>query len=258
MSSAVQSPDLPIVNSEYLFRALSNLFRASLVLDVGSYDGANALRFCRPNRMVIALEANPANAESLASSPTIAAAGIDVHHCAAWKEDGTVSFNLVEVPEADDWHNKISSTRPRNDYDFPTRVVTVEAKRLDSLVDDLVGERPESIALWIDVEGAAYEVLQGIHGIVDVVCAIHVEVELQQFWDEQKLWPDIRALMQDAGFVAVARRPGDVQFDVVFMNSRFANRTPFRWRAAVMIAWLRLRIAIVRRDIRNLVRAQRE
>ncbi len=257
MTSVVQSPDLPIVNSEFLFRVLSNLFRAGLVLDVGSYDGENALRFCRGKRRVVALEANPVNAGLLASNAAVTAAGIDVRHCAAWKEDGTVSFNVVEVPEADDWHNKISSTRSREDYAFPTRAVTVEARRLDSLVRDMDDRPPESIALWIDVEGAAYEVLQGIEQIAELVCAVHVEVELQQFWNAQKLWPDVNALMRDAGFVPVARRPGDLQFDVIFVNSRFARRMPVRWRAALVLAWLRLRVAIARRNILRLFARQR-
>jgi FkbM family methyltransferase len=257
MTSAVQSPDLPVVNSEFLFRALSNVFRASLVLDVGSYDGTNALRFCRHERRVVALEANPANAGLLASNPAVTSAGIDVRHCAAWKEDGTVSFNVVEVPEPDDWHRKISSTRPRNDSGFPTKEVTVEARRLDTFVAELDAGPPESIALWIDVEGAAYEVLQGIEQIAERVCAIHVEVELQQFWEAQKLWPDVRALMRDAGFVAVARRPGDLQFDVVFVNSRFARRMPVRWRAVLVLAWLRMRVAIARRNLLRLFARQR-
>ena len=53
---------------------------ADLICDVGSFDGTHALRFVRPGRRLVAIEANPRAAASMARDPRLQAAKVDVHN----------------------------------------------------------------------------------------------------------------------------------------------------------------------------------
>lgn len=244
---------LPVVNAKYLFRSLCKLYRADLICDVGSFDGAHALGFCRPGARVVALEANPCNAVALADNVEVANAGIDVFHLAAWNKNEDITFNVIDVPGGapDDWRNMISSIRTRTDYEFGSRKVSVQATRLDSFIASLDIEKPASVALWIDVEGVGFEVLQGIRDIHEDVCVIHIEVETSEFWERQKLWPAVLDIMTEFGFSAVARRRGDLQIDVVFVNEKFRRTARVATRWLIVLAWVRIRAGAVRNMIRR-------
>ena len=94
-------PQPPVVNSAWLFRRLLDLYGANLVCDVGSFDGTHALTFTRPGTRVVALEANPKNAETLANNSRVADAGIDVFHVAAWNKDEDITFNVIGLLDGD-------------------------------------------------------------------------------------------------------------------------------------------------------------
>ena len=150
----------------------------------------------------------------------------------------------------------ISSIRERTpDNRFASRPVSVRAVRLDSFLTDVLAGPARTIALWIDVEGAAYEVLEGIDRIRDRVCLVHVEVETRAFWQGQRLWPDIDALMRQLGFTPIARRPGDEQFDVVFVNDRWLGRSRAVVSGITFLAWARLRAGLARNKLRSLLGA---
>ena len=250
-------PQPPVVNSAWLFRRLLDLYGANLVCDVGSFDGTHALTFARPGTRVVALEANPTNAEALANNGRVADAGIDVFHVAAWNKDEDITFNVIGLLDGDanKWQNKISSIRSRRDFEHENHEVTVRATRLNAFVAELNMAMSRSIALWIDVEGVGFEVLEGIKGMQDEVCVIHIEVETSPFWEQQHLWPDVQALMSGFGFTAVARGPGDLQFDVVIINDAFRQQSPFATRWLIILSWVRWRAGRLLGCVRRAVRA---
>jgi hypothetical protein len=129
--------------------------------------------------------------------------------------------------------------------------VRVRAVRLDSFLTDVLAGPARTIALWIDVEGAAYEVLEGIDGIRDRVCLVHVEVETRAFWQGQRLWPEIDVLMRQLGFTPIARRPGEEQFDVLFVNDRWLGRSRAVVSGITFLAWARLRAGRARNKLRS-------
>jgi len=244
---------LPVVNSEYLFRSLATLFGADLICDVGAYDCFHSKRFRSLGVRVAALEANPRNFAAITADSSVREAGIEVFHLAATNRDGVTEFNLVNAPVGEElgWLGPISSIRPRaDDYRFESEAIAVPATRLDTFVLEKLQLEPSTIALWVDVEGCGYEALEGIEGIRDRVCVVHVEVELLRFWEEQRLWPDIAALMQRLGFTPIVRRPGDLQVDVIFVNDRAHKRFRLRVRWHVCKAWCRLRAAHLKRILR--------
>jgi FkbM family methyltransferase len=177
----------------------------------------------------------------MANDPAIREAEVEVRALAAWNKDEEITFNVIEFSTngALAWKNKLSSILTRTDNSFASHQVAVDAIRLDSMVTTSGRSRPKTIALWIDVEGAGYEVLEGISGIAEQVCVVHIEVETTDYWRKQHLWTEVRDLMLDFGHTAVARTRGNSQFDVVFVNNRFMRRNPVATLGLVLLAWLR-------------------
>jgi FkbM family methyltransferase len=248
---------LPIVSSEFLFRSLAKHLGAEVICDVGAFDCFHSRRFRATGAKVIALEANPVNFEVLARDASLAAAGIELFNYAAWNRDEEITFNVVDATGRDaQWRTMISSIRERTpDTRFASKPVPVRAVRLDSFLTDLLPAPAPTIALWIDVEGAGYEVLEGMERIRDHVCLVHIEVETRAFWEGQRLLPDIEALMEQLGFTPIARRPGDEQFDVVFVNDRWLGRSRAVVSGMTFLAWARLRAGRVRHKLRSLLGA---
>jgi hypothetical protein len=91
-----------------------------------------------------------------------------------------------------------------------------------------------------------------MENIRSAVCAVHVEVETREFWRHQRLWPNVAALMRNFGFTPLGRRPGEVQFDIVFVNDEWLERAPILVRWSVFKAWLRLRASRLLGRLRQL------
>jgi FkbM family methyltransferase len=248
---------LPIVNSEFLFRSLAKHFGAEVICDVGAFDCFHSKRFRATGAKVIALEANPVNFDVLARDASLAAAGIELFNYAAWNRDEEITFNVVDATARDaEWRRMISSIRERTpDNRFASETVPVRAVRLDSFLTDVLTSSTSTIALWIDVEGVGYEVLEGMDGIRDRVCLVHVEVETRAFWQGQRLWPEVESMMRQLGFTPLARCPGDQQFDVVFANDRWLERSRAVVSGITFLAWARLRADRVRNKLRSLLGA---
>lgn len=244
---------LPIVSSEFHFRLLAKHFGAEVICDVGAFDCFHSRRFRAMGAKVIALEANPVNFEVLARDASLAAAGIELFNYAAWNRDEEITFNVIDAAARDvAWRKLISSIRERApDTRYASKPVRVRGVRLDTFLTEVLAGPERTIALWIDVEGAAYEVLEGIAGIRDRVCLVHVEVETRTFWQGQHLWPEIDALMRQFGFTPIARSTGVEQFDVLFVNDRWFARSRAAVSGTTLLAWARLRAGRARNKLRS-------
>jgi FkbM family methyltransferase len=243
---------LPRVHNEYLLRRLAARLGVALVCDVGSFDGTHAKRFRQAGLRVIAFEANPHCYAALAADRSIESAGIRVVNAAAWNKDETVRFHVVT--SAEKWRGSprtsIGSVLERvPGFNLETYAsVAVPAVRLDSALAAETGP----IALWIDVEGAGHEVVEGIAGIRERVAMINIEIETQAFWQRQRLGADVVGSLRDLGFTPIARGPGgDLQFDLVFVNDRWLRAAPFTIRSCTVEAFCRLAASAVRARVRR-------
>lgn len=236
--------DQPKLRTKLLFKWLLKFLKPDLICDVGSMDGSEALWFSRllPNARVVLFEANPVNFWTIARRAEVARRGIVLVDKAVWRENGPLSF-FVENPCGPSGEAKhlrgISSTRPRRNQDESRGnvQVTVEAVRLDSHLDSLAAASA-TVALWIDVEGASHEVLEGVRGLADRLVLLHLEVETREFWRGQKLKQDVLALGRNLGFVPLARGRTEEQHDVVLVQQKVLAAYPFRIRAFVSLARL--------------------
>jgi FkbM family methyltransferase len=232
-----------ILGTRRLFLTLLRTLRIELACDVGSMNGAEALAFRRalPRAGVLAFEPNPNNLRLMLEDPRLAAAGIQVLAQAVSDVEGPVTLHLVDADYTQAHHRRgMSSLYERANPAWRAAAVTVDAVRLDRRLG-AIGARPR-IALWLDVEGKAYEALCGARDILAEVQLLHVEVESRAcFAADQRLYPQVRALLEAAGLVELAvdcERQSE-QFNALYVRRDLP--VTLRLRIAVLCALLFLR-----------------
>lgn len=214
-----------IVNTGRLFIELLSRLRIDVICEVGSKDGADALRFSEavPAANIYALEANPENFHLMQADPELRQSNIKILMLAATDYDGEADFFLVGDPStgAVDWRG-MSSLYQRSGHQGPQSLTRVKAARLDTLLGSKVppGAR---LALWVDAEGSAFEVIDGVSGIAEAIHLVHLECETSPcIAAGQKLYPEVRILLQRLGFAELAiDQPRNArQFNAVFVRAR--------------------------------------
>lgn len=213
-----------IVDTRRLFCRLLRTLDIAAVCDVGSMDGSDALLFRRilPGAAILALEPNPRNFALMTADERLRRAGIRMLPVAASDRRGEAPFYVVEHGTVREKPRRgMSSLYARADWARVTSAVQVTTARLDEL---LPGESLDAgpLALWIDTEGMAFEVIRGGEGVLARTRLIHVEVETQPFIGAaQKLFAEVARTLLDAGFVLLAtdQRTDVLQFNALFINA---------------------------------------
>lgn len=105
---------------------------------------------------------------------------------------------------------------------YGTETLTLECNRLDTVCSGLNVDHIDMIK--IDVEGATYEVLEGMGHLLDTVRIMHIETEDYQFFKGQKLDNDVTALLSDRGFTLIKKTSclisdSGYQFDSIWVNN---------------------------------------
>ena len=218
------------LNTRRLFLDLLRDLAIDRVCDVGSMDGSDALAFRKrlPHAAITAFEPNPLNLCAMRADPRLDAARIEVVAAAASDHEGNSPFYLVPADSRD---RRGHSSLLRRGLSTPQEEVTVRTLRLDAALaaEASVSER---IALWIDVEGKAYEVIEGIRGLAPRVRLIHVEVESELcIGAGQRLYPEVDALLNELGFEQIATdMPTDwPQFNALYIR-RGQDGHALQWR----------------------------
>lgn len=256
-----------IVNTRRLFCRLLRTLDIATVCDVGSLDGDDALRFRRvlPGATILALEPNPKNFALMAADDRLRDERVRVLPVAASDRRAEAPFFVIEADYArgrDLARRGMSSLHQRSDWTRLSSVAQVQTARLDELLAESAEAGP--IALWIDAEGAAFEVICGASGVLRSTAMIHVEVETAPvIGAAQKVFADVEQALRDAGFVLLAtdQQPDVLQFNALFVSdaasraklaeiARLAHYERLRRRVTrklVHFMPLRLRLALGRR-----------
>jgi FkbM family methyltransferase len=215
-AQAMKEPG-PLIDAKTLFAGIVKSCKPDLLLDVGSRDGDQSvfLRDLAPAARVAAFEANPYNYRFIVDRK-LEQRHIDVYPFAASNENGKATFYIAD-PATDPAASGASSLLPGG-YALKEKI-EVETRRLDDFIREHYPEA-RKIAIWMDVESAEHQVLQGISGLKDRIVAIHTETSLLPSRDGQKLYPDLAGLMQSWGFLFCGSnmRKGYGGGDVVFLN----------------------------------------
>jgi FkbM family methyltransferase len=217
-----------VLPTKYAFHSLLWLLNPDVVLDVGSMDGSDSKKFKKliKSAEVVAFEANPDNYRAMCADNDLQQLGVRIVQRLVSNLAGNRSFFVQRpVHPATGFNRGTSSAMRSNERNVETEEVHLDAVRIDSfLTQEYPGNK--STAMWIDVEGYAYEVFEGIREVQDHINLIHVEVETKEIWPEQKIESDILALANSMGFILIARGAHEVQRDLILVRESWysANR----------------------------------
>jgi FkbM family methyltransferase len=212
----------------WAFYSLILTVRPDIICDIGSCDGTEAIRFkkLRPPADVLAFEANKTNYERITGNDDVARLKIDVRHAAVTDTSGDVDFYEVDVPVAKPWAVGVSSLRRRGSSivsELVERRVTVAGVSMEEVLADRPGER---VGLWIDVEGAARDVIAGLGNAADRVAFMHIEAEFAPLWIGQDTGEQVTRDLDELGFDVIATGVTDHpdQKNLVVVSRRLKKR----------------------------------
>lgn len=214
-----------ILRTKYAFHTLLWLLDPDVILDVGSMDGSDSRKFKKlvPKADVVAFEGNPNNYRAMCTDADLQKSGIRVVNRLVTNLAGTRSFFVQRPIDTTSGFNRgTSSAMQRSEEGMETEEVHLDAVRLDSFLTQEYADKKRA-AMWIDVEGHAYEVLEGLREAQNRVYLIHVEVETQEIWPGQKVEADILALAKSMGLIAIAHGSHEVQHDLILIKETWYN-----------------------------------
>jgi FkbM family methyltransferase len=191
------------------FYALLVVRQPRVICEIGALDGEQSLRFKRlcPRSAVVAFEANPVNYLRMCANRALSRSTVVLENKAVTDQTGPVTFNVVDVPVSAPWARGSSSLLQRGlvAAELRSHPVTVDGIRLDDYLATTTG----GIALWVDVEGAAQQVLHGAEGILDRVAFMHIEAETEQIWVGRATAVAVLAQLKERGFEEMGRMHED-------------------------------------------------
>jgi FkbM family methyltransferase len=221
-----------------VFFRLIHTLQPRLFLDVGANDASTACRIkaMMPACDVWAFEANPEIHGRFVSAVT--STGVNYANLAISGAMGKVTLyspktlskaivdgEVVDLASVEPEVTGKTSMRKRNE-DATYREFTVDAISLDDFmaVRQTAGV-DRDVALWIDVEGAAFEVLLGAEAALKRAAVILIEAENYEFWSGQKQAADVARLIIAAGFIPLDRdrEYGDKQFNTLFLHHSLSH-----------------------------------
>jgi FkbM family methyltransferase len=192
-----------------LYQKLCVQLRPDWILEIGAHEALFSKQMSQllPEAKVLAFEANPFVYERFKGQvpESVAylnqAVGADTTSKTLFipriipKRDGEINFLRT---------NPISSLKSRAAEGVSYEQVACECTTVDSLLEK--ANRLSTSALWIDVEGAAGDVLLGANqSLSTVVSTLFVEVETESAWSGQWLAADVQNYLETRGFVSLAR-----------------------------------------------------
>lgn len=203
-----------------LFFGLTKAIQPALFVEAGAKTGEVSLRareMC-PQSRVLAFEANPYNFENYSNKFNHEEKQVSYLNLALSDNVGEITFNIIKsrdgapVPR----QTGMNSILERDQAGIEYERVTVPSTTLDTYLGDA-----ESVALWVDVEGASRQVLGGGEAMLSKTDVMLVELEDQKSWKDQ--WSSTEALQHilSVGFIPIARDfEYRYQHNVLFISKR--------------------------------------
>lgn len=182
------------------------------VFEIGAHNGCDSeyLRACYdiPYQNVFCFEPNPDTFKELTSShPNFNNIPIGISNY-----NGTTTFNCVKSDPG------VSSMRRKIHLDPNDGVSsTINIARMDYIIDHYGIEFIDLCK--IDVEGCAYEVLEGFGDKLNIVKSFQIEAELVPLFENQKLYPHIAEFLYSKGYYMVTYSGLGVQCDSIWVRN---------------------------------------
>ena len=143
-----------------------------------------------------------------------------------WDTTGTKNFNLcswtgassyftIDYQSLGDWNKKSAQDMK---LELPMTPVSTETIRLDEFIEH--ENIPQVDLICMDVQGAALNVLKSLGNKLSEVKYIITEVEYNNIYEEEALFPKIHEFMKDKGFTCYGYLKKRALFnDVLFIRN---------------------------------------
>jgi FkbM family methyltransferase len=191
---------------EKSFYELVKILEIDLFLEIGACwaeASRKVKKYHRPNCQIVAVEANPETFQKAIEKFDFANLGIDYINYAIGDHTGHIE---IKVPIIDDReHSSSGSIFESSKLVSSQRVFQVNSMTLDELAETSNSQSSERIAMWIDCEGAAFEVFNFGKMALEKTCCIYVELQDGNVWENAKSSNAVTALLLEHGFIPIAR-----------------------------------------------------
>lgn len=230
LSSRESRDENAFLLSGFFHSLIVDFLKPNYFLEIGAFH-AEFSRKIKPklsDTQVFAFEANPYNYKKFEGLVTNT--GVKYIHTAISNEVGTVTFNVQHSIDGEtvDPIRGNNSLLERNQENVAYEKVTVPCDTIDNRFASVVGAT-DTLAMWIDVEGMAYEVFVGADAVLSRTKIILVELEDHAYWENQRLSSDVVEHLYHKGFFPIARDfeyPG--QYNVIFVHNDLLSNFQFR------------------------------
>ncbi|NEO52693.1 MAG: FkbM family methyltransferase [Okeania sp. SIO3B5] len=213
------------------FLNTTKLLKPNYFFDIGSRDGSTSIAVKKglPTVKCCAFEANINNYESFKERKEFNELSIDYKYLAISNHNGFADFHIPTELNGQKLDKNIGnsslmiSTHPSCKY----QVTRVECSKLDNfcLNNRINIDKDQNLALWIDVEGAALQVLEGANKCLTQTSIILVEVEEYPHWTGAALADEITSKLISNNFIPVARDfEYSMQYNLIFIHSNYLNK----------------------------------
>lgn len=218
-----------ITLDDMFFKITTEVIDCTKFIEVGCFDGQTSM-FIKdklPSTDVYAFEANPYNYSEFHKA--LSSKNINHIHKAVSNTNDDVTFRIrtklndIDIPKI----KGNDSLLFRADGNVEYEDYTIRSTTIDSFFSEKINTG-DSISMWVDLEGVAYEALQGALNTLSKVDVLKVEVESRQLWKQQKLDKDIIYLLALYGFVPLIRDfEYPEQYNILFVKMSLSRNPKF-------------------------------
>jgi FkbM family methyltransferase len=205
-----------------LFYSLSAAIGPDVILEIGSRDFMDGLKIkeSSPSSTVFAFEANPENFSEYLKNINTSIFPMPI----ALGESNCMG--TIRVPkfasrsqDADPQQRGIASILSRDELGDAIEY-EVPMMTLDTFMGNFAQDCA-SFAMWVDVEGYAFQVISGASEQLMQKCLFaKIEVEDIAYWNDQHLAGDVREFMAKNQFTEVANCDRQLkQYDILFLHN---------------------------------------
>jgi FkbM family methyltransferase len=206
---------------DYFFEVVK-ILNIELFIEIGAMwaeASRKVAKFSDIDCQILAIEANPETFNEANKRFDFRKMGIEYLNYAISNRVGQIE---IKVPVKNNQPGpSMSSILDGFGNDLNQRILDVSSLTLDGLLEGSNMEGFNQIALWIDCEGAAYEVLCSAEKTLDRTGCIYVELQDGNIWKNAQSSSVVVAHLLDRGFIPLARdRQHANVWNALFLNQR--------------------------------------
>lgn len=206
---------------------LQQLLKSNCFIEIGACDAefSRQMKNMFPLSLIYAFEANPYCYNHYKNINK----DINYMNMAMSNINGDIDFNVhyknlrdkSELPKTSGSWNGILEVMDKNWMEFEK--IKISSTTFDAFIENN-NLKDKKISLWIDVEGAAEQVLIGMKTYINNIQTLLIEVEEEAVWTNQWLTSDINKFLKENNFIPIVRDfENSNQYNIVYINNNTYN-----------------------------------